>query len=493
MVAVVGALAGAAAHADTGAVLSAVAPTGRVHWVLDLDSVYPLLVLLAVVGFTGVLFRYIWGLRNQISGAIVDARVDDAVRTNVLSGYSDWPLGLPRGTVRAVLALVIVFGSVGMLAISTAVPQKYKFPDALVGILGAILGFYFGKNGASTDGQAVAAVAAANSDARDAIKQAGAAQAQSRDAQAQTVAAQQALQDTRAKHDALAGDRLDDIAGDLQGAVDVGRSLAQVLPGKFGQSIATATQVVSNTLATVGDLRKGDLSGAVQQATSMVSQVAPNLPVVSVLAKAAQAIGPILGGSIPPLALITTIIGIGSKLGAVAYAHWVARIMDQPYTPEQISPKLFDSNAAISVISQVPAVLKAFRPQLAAGDRELAVDVVRLGLAGDGGEALVAKYPQAFAGLAQASIESAVGDLQKAALDFVLGNEVPADAAKDVGGLGPLLKAVDKVRGNPDSSAALDLVMTTAKTLEGAQKHPETEFGNAAALLSGSKAAAAAA
>lgn len=477
-----------AVHADTGPV-----SPPPVHWVLDLNSAYPLLLLLAVVGFTGVLFRYIWGLRNQISNAIVNPQVDDSIRTNVLSGYSDWPLGLPRGTVRAVLAMVIVFGSVGMLAISTAIPQSAKFPDALIGILGAILGFYFGKNGASTDGQAVAAVAAANADARDAFKQASDAKTESQDAQAQTAAAQQAVQDTKAKHDALASDRLDDISGDLQDAVDVGRSLAQVLPGKFGQSLATATQAVSNGLTTVSDLRKGDLSGAVQQATNIVNQVAPNLPVVNVLAKAVQAIGPVLGGSIPPLALITTIIGIGSKLGAVAYAHWVARIMDQPYTPEQFSPKVFDSNTAISVIAQVPTVLRAFRTQLAAGDRELALDVVHLALAGDDGESLVAKYPQAFGGLAQASIESAVRDLHKAALDFILGNEVPPDAAKDVGGLGPLLKAVDKVRSNPDSSAALDLVMTTAKTLESTQKHPETEFSNAAALLSGSNTVAAAA
>jgi uncharacterized membrane protein len=454
-------------------------------WALNLNALYPLLVLLAVIAFTAVLLRYMWGLRNQISGTIINPQVDDNVRTNVLSGYSDWPLGLPRGTVRALLALVVVFGSVALLAISMAVPQTYKFPDALVGILGAILGFYFGKNGASTDGQAIAAVAAANADARD-------AKSESQDAQAQTAVANQALQDTRMKHDTLASDRLDDISGDLQDAVDIGQGLAKVLPGKFGQSIATATQVVSNTLTTVSDLRKGDLSGAVQQASQIVAGVAPNLPVVNVLAQAIQAIGPVLGGSIPPLALLTTIVSIGSKLGSVAYAHWVARIMDMPYTPEQFSPKLFDSNAAISVITQVPTVFKAFRPQLAAGDREAALDVVHLALAGDGGEALVKKYPQAFAGLAQPSVESAVRDLQKAALDFILGNEVPPDAAKNVGGLSQLLRAVDKVRGNPDASAALDLVMTTAKTLEGAQKHPETELNNAAALLSRSNRVAAA-
>jgi hypothetical protein len=351
------------------------------------------------------------------------------------------------------LALVIVFGSVALLAVSMAVPTIYKFPDALVGILGAVLGFYFGKNGSSAEGGAVAAVAAANADARDAIKQASDAKAESQDAQAQTVAANQALQSAKAQHDALANDRLDTITGHLQDAVNVGQTLSQVLPGRFGQTVATATQVVSNTLTTVSDLRKGDLAGAIQQATRIVDQTAPNLPVVNVLAKAAQAIAPVLGSSIPPLALLTTLVSIGSKLGSVAYAHWIARIMDLPYTPEQFSPKLFDSNAAVSVVTQVPAVLRAFRPQLAAGDREVALEVVQLALLGDSGEALTRRYPQAFAGVAQPQIEAAVRDLQK---------------------------------------AALDMVMTTAKTLESAKKHPETEFSNAAALLSRTNTAAAA-
>ncbi len=465
--------------------------TTAVHAAFDLNSLYPLLCLMAVVGFTAVLFRYMWGLRNQISSAIANPQLDDNMRATVLSGYSDWPLGLPRGTIRALLALVIVFGSVALLAVSMAVPQTYKFPDALVGILGAILGFYFGKNGSSVDGQGIAAVQAANADARDAIQQASDAKAQTADAQAQTAAANDALQDTKAKHDSLAGNRLDDITGDLKDAVAIGESLSKVVPGKFGQSLATATQAVSNTLTTVTDLRKGDLAGAVQQATQIVNQVAPNLPVLNVLAKAAAAIGPVLGGSIPPIALITTIVSVGSKLGSMAYAHWVARIMDMPYTPGQFSPKLIDSNAAISVITQVPTVLKALRPQLAAGDRAAALDVVQLALADGGAEALVQKYP-AFAALAQPSVESAVRDLQKAALDFVIGGEIPPEAAKAVGGLPALLKAVDQVRSNQDASAALDLVMTTVKTLDGAQKHPEVEFNNAAAILSKSNAAAAA-
>jgi len=112
-------------------------------------SLYPLLALLAMVSFTITLLRYIWDLR-------------------VLSGYSDWPFGPPRGT----------------------------------------------------------------------------------------------MKETQAQHDALATHRLDNMTRKLRAAVDIGRTLTQVLPDKFGRPLATAAHVVANTPTTVSDLRKGDSPAA---------------------------------------------------------------------------------------------------------------------------------------------------------------------------------------------------------------------------------------
>lgn len=47
------------------------------------------------------------------------------------------PLGLPRGSVRAILAIMIVGSTVIGFTIGTAVDQ------ALVGIAGAVVGYYF--------------------------------------------------------------------------------------------------------------------------------------------------------------------------------------------------------------------------------------------------------------------------------------------------------------------------------------------------------------
>lgn len=56
------------------------------------------------------------------------------------------PLGLPRGSVRAILAIMIVGSTVIGFTIGTAVDQ------ALVGIAGAVVGYYFAARGAE-DGE----------------------------------------------------------------------------------------------------------------------------------------------------------------------------------------------------------------------------------------------------------------------------------------------------------------------------------------------------
>lgn len=48
------------------------------------------------------------------------------------------PLGLPKGSVRAIIALLVVLGSLGYFLLYG------DTPDPVVGILGMIVGYYFG-------------------------------------------------------------------------------------------------------------------------------------------------------------------------------------------------------------------------------------------------------------------------------------------------------------------------------------------------------------
>ena len=65
------------------------------------------------------------------------------VKTGRLSAR-DWSmksLGLPQGSVRALLALIILFSLIYYTLTGVTLPD---IPDWMVGILGTIIGFYFG-------------------------------------------------------------------------------------------------------------------------------------------------------------------------------------------------------------------------------------------------------------------------------------------------------------------------------------------------------------
>jgi hypothetical protein len=62
------------------------------------------------------------------------------------------PLGLPEGTIRAIIAVLVVGGCVAYLLI-------YKtLPESLVGIAGIVIGYYFGTRQGEAIGQAKEAV-----------------------------------------------------------------------------------------------------------------------------------------------------------------------------------------------------------------------------------------------------------------------------------------------------------------------------------------------
>ncbi len=109
-------------------------------------SLLPLyIVLAALVGLVAALLVYVWGLRDRTIQAANIGDPNGSNRNSLVAAFYALPLGVPRGSIRGVLAIIIVFGSIAFLAISMLKGDAYKFPDALTGILGAILGFYFGK------------------------------------------------------------------------------------------------------------------------------------------------------------------------------------------------------------------------------------------------------------------------------------------------------------------------------------------------------------
>ena len=81
--------------------------------------------------FVLVIFIVLWG----ISIYLVKTGKLDAKQWSLRS------LGLPRGSVRAILAFLLLFLLIFCIMTGTELPD---LPDWLVGILGTVIGFYFG-------------------------------------------------------------------------------------------------------------------------------------------------------------------------------------------------------------------------------------------------------------------------------------------------------------------------------------------------------------
>lgn len=84
-----------------------------------------------LIVFVAGVFVVLWGISIYF------------IKTGKMTGH-DWSkrsLGLPQGSVRALFALIILFLLIFSMVAKTQIPD---LPDWLVGILGTIIGFYFG-------------------------------------------------------------------------------------------------------------------------------------------------------------------------------------------------------------------------------------------------------------------------------------------------------------------------------------------------------------
>src|SRR5215471_4465329 len=98
----------------------------------------PLPSLILALGFLvvllGVLFAYMWFLQYRYYTTCKEQ--------NNLMLFSQSPAGLPVGTIRSVLALLIVIVGLSLTIIS--VFNGRSVPETITALLGTIIGFYFG-------------------------------------------------------------------------------------------------------------------------------------------------------------------------------------------------------------------------------------------------------------------------------------------------------------------------------------------------------------
>lgn len=364
--------------------------------------------------------------------------------------FAQHPAGVPEGTVRSLLALFIVFASIAFVALAMLpLPGVKEFPELMSGILGSVLGFYFGARGASASG------------AKEVLARVDAAQAE-RD---------RALEQGTAS-------KVEQIREQIAGGVEVARAVAKVLPAQMGKQVDQVARTVDEGLGVVDRLRGGgNIEQALAKATEIASKLGQKDPVKGTLLQAAGSFASVLGGTLPPLAVAGAVVSIGSRLAGAAYDRWVARVMHAPYTAELFPPTVIDANTAIALTLKSPILKQAFAPELERGDRGFFKELVDLALSEVQLDELWRRLGSRFGD--RARFDHGLAEFQRGAMTLETVKDLPADLAPETGGIEPLLAAVDRLNGDPKARRDLDAIVLMADALKREGRDPAAVFEQA--------------
>jgi hypothetical protein len=305
-----------------------------------LDASWTALVVAMLVFAVGVcLVILLWWITARFFRLIESRTVDGAT----MAVIKDLPMGLPEGTVRAILALVVAMIGLPLLVFQGVLDLEPEVAGYINGIVAGVFGFYFGTRTSGVPTSAVDKIADAQQaairktdEAADAKVQAASAQGAVEAAKAETAsfksAATEQLQRVKdagafegnlgkvARHLALAGTIMKEFSRALpQGVIPPGTAemlanAEKTVAALRGVTTADATQDQFDQLANVADV----LTGNASPISALVKNAAPLLANVLPIPGLGQVAG------------LVALLGVGAKLGSSQYQRWRARVLAAP-------------------------------------------------------------------------------------------------------------------------------------------------------------------
>ena len=412
-----------------------------------------------------------------------------AARLKAFLGLKSLPLGLPEGTVRAALGLVIV--TLGLTAILFQRPLGLASTGEIAGLLGTVLGFYFGARGAGVEREREAEAA------REAEGRAARAEAEARAAAREAEAARSRSEQEIATHDA-AREGLSAAARLASGVKAAAEAIAAADPSSnLAREAARAAALAETTLAAVQAGQSGDLAEAAQRVATLAQALAPANPLVSLAAETARGIAPALarvpalaaavGG---PVGLVGAVLAGGlqaAQVGAEHYRRWVARVLDRPYGLDLYPEGLADAPMSLAALERAPIFARIYRDMLATRDLAAARALMGAALAPDAADRLVAgegalppRPIGADAGFAsERELEEGLAEYRRALIDGLLDSadprpvSVPLPAGPRLVAQSDLRAVLDAAREDLGAAAALDRLALTAGRLAQAATVPD--------------------
>lgn len=366
------------------------------------------------------------------------------IQTNQIQKFFDAPAGLPEGTVRSVLALMIVAISLFFIIFQYYIKESDKLPEGLMTLLSAVVAFYFA-NRASTQAAA----------------QSAAIQTQGLREQRDSAIKEQ--QKTKA----------DGIISKVNKALQVTQAASAFLPEKQRKQYEALAAKLQTGLSTAeGLLQRDNPAEAADLISGALGEFGRANPAFQVVARALPEFTRVLGVSVPALGLITALVGIGVRIGSARYERWKLRILQAPVMAASLRIQPIDGLMAERLFRGNPVLERAFSTELTAGGNsaflaEAANDFVKLDTA-----ALWAKYrsdgkSERFE--SQEEFETTVQAFRRLLSDDELRPYVEAAWLGPVNNYDALVGAVDKLHEDEAARARLDelVIMTDGLMTQG--------------------------
>ncbi len=357
------------------------------------------------------------------------------------------PAGLPSGTIRSVLALLIV--TVSLIFIALQAFRGLPFPDALTAVLGSVIGFYFGSRATS---------------------------------KGQDEALQNQVKQLQTERDQVVAEKdsgqAQEVLKKVQKGIALTKMVSSFLPDdqkkKYGGILSSLEQGVDmvQNLSNVGNA-----SEAVSKATEVFQLFKGSNPVKGIVEKASQSFGNILGTAIPAMSVISALVGVSTKLAGVAYQKWKARILHLPFSPAVIPLDVVDANTGFVLFLNSPIFKKAFVRELEGNDRKFMKSAVKLFLRHEDTDALWEKFQKRFESREQ--FEDGLDEFRRAAATVELKNAIDDSLVAEVGGAEKLMATIDQLRADPDASEDLDKLVTVVEGLQQNGEPVQTIFNKA--------------
>ena len=383
------------------------------------------------------LLLYMWALRKQMA----TSQNDEAK-----SLFPHMALGLPDGSIRAGLAILIVVGSLLSLMGAVFPELEIKAPEALTGVFGTILGFYFGRSGGAESAEASRAIQAVATNNADADKRVQEARQQTQQAQDNFAASE----DGRAKDLAATVDPLLSAATAL-----VDATIPADLKKKLGDSLAAARSAVD----------KAKAGGKPDEIAKAVTDLQSSGPIATAIAEFGPALAPLVPAGTTAAAL-RALAGTAARLSPNVAQHWTARLMNTPSREDLITPSI-DDQYAKNLLGGVPdaaALLQFLKanipPGVTAGlSPTNDVDFVKLALRESSIDTIKGVWGK---NLPTTDWAATIRAIQQRAVEVQLESEIPADLMQPYGGFAAFFSALNDVQSAAGGNGlrALDILMT---------------------------------